>query len=386
MTPLHKAALNYARQGLPVFPIVPNGKAPLIPGGFKAAEIDEDVINAWWEKWPDANIGLEPEAAGWFVVDLDMKGGHNGIGNFNRLADTLSWPTFTYTVDTPTGGRHLYYAGSGPSTANKLGAGVDTRGVGGYVLLPPSVVDGRSYRVALDVNLAEVPAGVLDRLGPAAHAVGSTLVELDGAGDVARARRYLADLRNRKDVAVSGSGGNDFTYRTCCWVLNLGLSPEKVVELMLEPGGWNDACVPPWSRDELLVIATNANHYAQNGAGAWGVGAGRTFPVGGRYSGRTYLGRAAAGPFEFRYACDPKVFDVQLAGPRATAPATTAGVVDTGRNPAIPKCRHTRAQSIPKIILLARYLARRRDRRYQLPGGTSAAVWADLLWRPRRPT
>jgi hypothetical protein len=34
------------------------GKHPRVKGGFKAATIDARQIEAWWRKWPDANIGI----------------------------------------------------------------------------------------------------------------------------------------------------------------------------------------------------------------------------------------------------------------------------------------------------------------------------------------
>jgi len=52
------AALEYARHGIPVFPLVPKGKAPLTAHGFKDATDDEAKIRAWWTATPDANIGM----------------------------------------------------------------------------------------------------------------------------------------------------------------------------------------------------------------------------------------------------------------------------------------------------------------------------------------
>ncbi|MFO0932928.1 MAG: bifunctional DNA primase/polymerase [Planctomycetota bacterium] len=94
------AALAYARAGLPVFPIAPGGKLPAIPSahpkgdpqrglchgecgrdghGFHDATTDETRIRAWWETWPDANIGLRAgEASGFDVVDLDTQKGGEG--------------------------------------------------------------------------------------------------------------------------------------------------------------------------------------------------------------------------------------------------------------------------------------------------------------------
>ena len=77
----------------------------------------------------------------------------------------------TAEVVTPRGGRHLYLIvpNGRPmpgNSASRLGEGIDTRGQGGYVLAPPSVVSGRAYTWSVDSGdrIAEAPGWLLDRL------------------------------------------------------------------------------------------------------------------------------------------------------------------------------------------------------------------------------
>ena len=63
------AALSYARRGQRVFPCGEN-KAPLIAGGFKNATTDARLVHMWWNRWPEARIGL-PTGEKFFVVDVD---------------------------------------------------------------------------------------------------------------------------------------------------------------------------------------------------------------------------------------------------------------------------------------------------------------------------
>jgi hypothetical protein len=58
MTPMLKAALEQARQGVPVFPVDPVNKQPLCSRGFKAATTDGLQIRAWWIRCPNAMIGM----------------------------------------------------------------------------------------------------------------------------------------------------------------------------------------------------------------------------------------------------------------------------------------------------------------------------------------
>lgn len=133
---LLKAALIHAREGRPVFPCG-RDKRPLVKGGFYAATTDPVKIERWWTRWPDALIGMPTgEVSGVFVVDLDCKKGKDGF------AAVPDWETLSpVQVKTRSGGRHLYFRCTkhlGTISAGKIAPGVDTRGEGGYVIVPPS--------------------------------------------------------------------------------------------------------------------------------------------------------------------------------------------------------------------------------------------------------
>ena len=54
-----------------IFPI--NGKKPLTKHGYKDASKDPAQIEAWWNRWPNANIGLPTgETNGILVIDVDI--------------------------------------------------------------------------------------------------------------------------------------------------------------------------------------------------------------------------------------------------------------------------------------------------------------------------
>lgn len=146
------AALAYARRGWHVFPCKPLGKQPATRNGFKDATTDEEQINRWWAAMPQANIGLRTGAAsGVFVIDIDVKGGVDGFGNWLALCKAHGWLSSPNVIaaGTPSGGAHFYFTyAAGITTARgKLPEGVDVRGEGGYVLLPPSDVDTPATRI-----------------------------------------------------------------------------------------------------------------------------------------------------------------------------------------------------------------------------------------------
>jgi hypothetical protein len=134
METMLEAALNYAKKGIPVFPCG-DDKRPLTPHGFKDATTNPAVIKRRWTRWPDALIAIPTgPMSGIAVMDLDKKGGKNG---FKAIPD---WRKRSNVISrTMSKGAHLFYKDSGiPCTTGKIAPGVDTRGAGGYVIVPPS--------------------------------------------------------------------------------------------------------------------------------------------------------------------------------------------------------------------------------------------------------
>src|ERR1051325_8948435 len=143
MTPF-EAALEYAAAGLPVFPCAhvppPKQKRPLTPRGFHDASRDPQLINRWWgQTWPDAWIGMPTgKISRRWVLDIDVKrAAENGWDSLEDLGH-LPLPG-SPMVHTSSGGLHVYFdAGDRElrNSAGLIGAGLDVRGCGGYVVLP----------------------------------------------------------------------------------------------------------------------------------------------------------------------------------------------------------------------------------------------------------
>lgn len=215
VSPLLAAALDYAARGWPVFPCNPRDKTPLLPrdkdgdgkpipksGGVTKASTGPEQIRAWWKRWPHALVGLATghptlpvgaagspphtnpgeAAAGYrlFVLDFDPRAdGETGeVWTLDSLkADTeaqigCALPPSLAAL-TPSDGVHLYLlqADDGPPITNRgnLPTHVDVRGLGGYVIAPPSVMDpdakkgqgGLRYRWHRECDIAEAPDALL---------------------------------------------------------------------------------------------------------------------------------------------------------------------------------------------------------------------------------
>lgn len=191
-------AVAYAEAGWPIFPCCapqaddptrcrhhPSGcggdsvgKIPLTRNGFKDATTDSNTVRRWWRQWPAANIGLSCGAAGLFVIDADIpKPTKNADGTVmvdadgspvlsadgrlvaQKFYEDLGEPVVGVLAtmlrgQTASGGRHWFWrlppdlvaAGWAVRSRNGMLESVDSKAVGGYVVLPPSLHRvGRHY-------------------------------------------------------------------------------------------------------------------------------------------------------------------------------------------------------------------------------------------------
>lgn len=252
-------ALALAERGFHVFPVKPGAKEPPLIRAFpeKAAR-DGAKIRQWWTRWPDANIGVST-TQGLLVVDVDPR--HGGAEALAELELTHELPP-TFTVRTPSGGQHLYYAVPEPvrQGAGVLGPGLDVRSRGGYVLGPGSVIEAGTYEIVNDVAPVAAPAWLVRKLTDYVHVadnVSSGPTDQEWAQEQA-----IAFLRQQ----LPGRAGarNDTAYRLAARLRDFGLDEEGTHAALKE--FWR--CEPPLRDDELAAAAANAYQYAQNPPGA----------------------------------------------------------------------------------------------------------------------
>lgn len=208
------AALHFAARGWPVFPCSVKNKRPLLAkdkdpetgkpikgtGGVSKATTDPILIRQWWGKWPRAMIGVAVGRAGMLVIDFDPRIDEvvdPVTGEVSIDPDTGKPMLEEWTLDrhrdamealiggplpvslavrTPSGGVHVYYRmpdGEPIGNRGNLPKHIDVRGLGGYVIVPPSVCDGdeknaagqyRWLRGNADAPIAELPERLVEIL------------------------------------------------------------------------------------------------------------------------------------------------------------------------------------------------------------------------------
>lgn len=140
-----EAALSYAARGFAVLPL--RGKAPFLPGGYKAGTRDPDEIRAMWARDPDCNLGIATGAiSGVVVMDLDS-------AEAEAELLTLCGGTLPETLTHNTGrGRHLLFQCPPVPIRSRTGIRpkLDVKAEGGLIVAPPSIHPDRGtpYTVA----------------------------------------------------------------------------------------------------------------------------------------------------------------------------------------------------------------------------------------------
>jgi len=247
-------ALKYASLGWHVFPLAPGKKTPITKHGVKDATTDEAQIRAWWEKWPDANIGVACGAkSGVYVIDVDIDQ-EKGINGYDSLTEFSDMPK-TVAQGTPRGGFHAFYrTDNPPANKNSFRPGIDIRGDGYYVVLAPSVhPNGGRYRWAdghapWEIKLAEYPESLRPvkqspqaKRATVAGVPANKPAAIADEGVLRRASLWLA----RCDPAIQGQDGHGQLFAAAQAMVNGFLLPDSRAYALLA-SEYNPRCVPPW--------------------------------------------------------------------------------------------------------------------------------------------
>ncbi len=167
-----QAAIEYARLGYAVLPLLPGEKRPhsgVAPNGLKNATTDPEVLRRWWQAVPGAGVGILPPAEV-LVLDFDDPATWDGLlAEYPELATAPRQRT-------PRGGVHVFLnlpeslIGSLTTAARKL-PGLDLRGLGrAYLAASPTTLPNGAYSWEVPLlppaELPLVPEGLLARLLP----------------------------------------------------------------------------------------------------------------------------------------------------------------------------------------------------------------------------
>lgn len=256
-------ALGAGARGWRVFPLTPGRKTPRreLTGWETKATTDPDRINAWWHRHPTDNVAIATGPSELVVVDLDTTkpgdtppDGVELVAGGAQVLDELAHRhngelPATWTVATPSGGRHLYYeAPAGRelrNTAGRIGWHIDTRARGGFVVAAGSLIDGRRYELVDDTPPAPLPGWLLQLLDPPAPTRPAT-----PARPAPRLRAYVAaalagEVRRVLDAGPGTRNSTLYTAaRALARLIDQAVLPRHVVEHALQAAGEHTGLTP----------------------------------------------------------------------------------------------------------------------------------------------
>jgi hypothetical protein len=259
--PIVEYAIHYARRGWRVFPCSSIDKRPLVSNGFYSATTDDDQIRAWWRRWPNAVIGVPMGAtSGVWAIDPDApkNGSPDGVANWAEIVTKHGGIPRTHAHHTPNGGHHLLFKWRDDRHVTNRegglsGLGINVRGEGGYVVVPPSVMaDGRAYQIAEPLDFfifAQAPEWLYDLILPKPPALASTQSEPSisqravatvRSPTVTHTTYAYAALRGEYDAVASAQHGgrnnqlNTSTFKLATLVGAGALTDHEVETAMLD--------------------------------------------------------------------------------------------------------------------------------------------------------
>jgi hypothetical protein len=245
-------ALDLAARGAPVFPCGDN-KSPLTPHGFKDATADPDIVRDWFTCWPNALIGV-PTGIKFVVLDIDC-GKHVEAARWYGQANL---PT-TRTHVTRSNGRHLLFKPDDRvrNTASKFCRGIDTRGLGGYIIWWPAT----GLQVMHGGALVEVPGWLIARLNPLRPpSSGRLSVSNDLSASSKMDGACAASIRGALRILAGAKEGerNAALFWTSCRmgeaVRNGALSESEAMAMLMAVGrqvGLSDCEIAPTARSGI---------------------------------------------------------------------------------------------------------------------------------------
>lgn len=275
-----------ARQGWPVHPLAagrktpaancsdcrtnphPPADCPCLPDGrwchgFHAATLDPDRIQQWWGAHPRFGIGVSCGPAGLVVIDIDAHGAEppardrilpgipigedvdltglaNGFHTLAVLAALRGQPSpaddeTTLRVQTPSGGRHVWYrvtdgrrwlSSVGSSTGRALAWQVDIRAHGSYIIAPGTTTHSGTYTALGEARRpAPLPMWLAQELERTGHL----------PAQIIPAPRSVPP--RAQQAVLSAGGGRDRTEQT----LSAVLAPVEACGRIAEGAGFSDA-------------------------------------------------------------------------------------------------------------------------------------------------
>lgn len=244
-------ALELAKHGFKVFPLVPNTKRPIKDQSYLTATNDPQTVAKWFDHEPNINLGLSLSDSNLIVVDIDNHNNNDIRTIFQTLSDQgYMLPADTYIEQTPSGGLHLFYRGQvSKKRVTNFIPSVDL--LADFTVIAPSVINGDAYRSINDRynynTIIEAPKWLLDVMNNKPKQIYSGKRTTPQIGKKWTGR-HLDEIVN----GVNAGGRNTWLTRQVGWLVRTGADPKTVYTITRQIN--RDYIVPPLPDSEVNTI------------------------------------------------------------------------------------------------------------------------------------
>ena len=257
-SPLAEAAHDYVERGLAIIPLGVGKKEPVTKSGLNDWTDNPGQIDVWWGQGehagkrgnPSYNIGMAcgQVSGGIIAIDLDCHSDEaNGLHFLRDWEVEHGKLPETWTQITGSGGKQLFYrAGQDIRNSANGEIGVDVRGNGGYVVLPPSLHPcGDCYEWSIspdDMDVADADDKVYDFI----RAVSKTKKRGDGWN--AEKTGIPSEIKENRNETLFSLGRS---------FLSRGTGHDEVATLIRSLNA--TICRPPLPADEVEKLIGSIN-------------------------------------------------------------------------------------------------------------------------------
>ncbi|GEM_PF-1798831 len=239
-----KTAVIYARLGFEVLPLMPNSKIPcktsVFSNGSLTATSNADLVTEHWQqpKYRDCNIGIKLGGVNrLIVIDVDTHkvNGHETLASIEKSHSKL---TTTFTVDTPTGGKHYYYklpAGEEEERRIEVFNGIDCLS-NGYIVASPSTINGGKYKVSSQLNIrqiATIPSWWLSLIRGDTDNDTPKQINSSYNAPMGTGKKYTGQFLDELVAGAEVGNRNDWIMRLTSKMLAVGAEYDTIYKLLL---------------------------------------------------------------------------------------------------------------------------------------------------------
>jgi len=225
-----------AARGWRLLPVKARAKAPQVKEWQKVATSNLDQLEGWARQFPGCNWGVAtgPDSAVW-VLDVDGQKGRASLAALEAEHGPLPL-TLSSRTGREDGGEHRWFAWPVDrdvrNSASGLAAGLDVRGAGGCVVIPPSVHPSGAmyYWVEPQQPIADAP-GWLSEL----------------------AARPPAKMVRDEGQTIPDGRRNETLFRLGCAMRGRGETQEEIEAALLRENALR--CDPPLENTKVRGIA-----------------------------------------------------------------------------------------------------------------------------------